>query len=196
MSEDIKDQEGNTKSFEEFISEVKNVRGPRKHKVRCSLGVYDSYKWIRKNNWTNIGRKLSEHEFYSIVRQINNCLANNLLLGETISLPCGMGEIELRKVPTRITTVNNKVINTMPIDWDSTLKLWYTDKEAYNNKTLVKLREKEVFRVIYNKIKANYRNKSFYGFSLNRKLKDSIKKRIKLGLLDAFKLYRDPDILK
>lgn len=187
---------GELGSFSEFRKKVLKVDRPRTHKVRNSNGVYSAYKWIRKNKWLDIGRPITEHEFYSIVRQINNCLANNLLLGETISLPCGMGEIELRKVPTRITTVNNKVVNTMPIDWDSTLRLWYTDKEAYNNKTLVKLREKEVFRVIYNKIKANYRNKSFYGFSLNRKLKDSIKKRIKLGLLDAFKLYRDPDILK
>lgn len=182
---------GELGSFSEFRKKVLKVDRPRTHKVRNSNGVYSAYKWIRKNKWLDIGRPITEHEFYSIVRQINNCLANNLLLGETISLPCGMGEIELRKVPTRIATINNKVVNTMPIDWDSTLRLWYTDKEAYNNKILVKLREKEVFRVIYNKIKANYRNKSFYGFSLNRKLKDSIKKRIKLGLLDAFKLYRN-----
>jgi hypothetical protein len=44
---------------------------PRYYKVNNSLGVYDAYKWIRKNKWFNIGRPLKEHEFYSIIRKVN-----------------------------------------------------------------------------------------------------------------------------
>ena len=34
---------------EEFRRYVRRASGPRKHKVTGSLGVYDAYKWYRKN---------------------------------------------------------------------------------------------------------------------------------------------------
>ena len=36
---------------EQRIKEFKKVTCPRQHKVLNSLGIYDSYKWIRKNKW-------------------------------------------------------------------------------------------------------------------------------------------------
>ena len=36
---------------------------------------------------------------------------------------------------------NNKLVTNLPIDWDNTLKLWQEDKEAYNNKTLIRMEE-------------------------------------------------------
>ena len=36
-------------SLQDFINKAKKVSGPRKHKVRNSLGVYDAYKFYRKN---------------------------------------------------------------------------------------------------------------------------------------------------
>jgi hypothetical protein len=29
---------------------------------------------------------------------------------------------------------DGKILNTMPIDWNSTLSLWHTDEESRNNK--------------------------------------------------------------
>ena len=49
--------------LEDFLKEIKKVNQSRVHKVNNSLGVYDAYKWIRKNKWLNIGRALTEHEF-------------------------------------------------------------------------------------------------------------------------------------
>ena len=50
------------------------------------------------------------------------------------------------------------------------------------------MEEKEVFKVYYNRIKANYNNKSFYEFIVNRDLKRRLKQRIKSGNFDAFKI--------
>ena len=100
-----------------------------------------------------------------------------------------MGELELRKGPTSVSVVNGKIKNNMPIDWDQTLKLWYEDAEAFKNKTLVRLRETEPFKVVYNRIRATYKNKAFYNLKLNRDLKVRIKKKIRSGTLDAFKLW-------
>lgn len=174
--------------MDDFRRKVLKLDKPRQHKVNNSLGVYDAYKWIRKNKWLDIGRPITEHEFYTIIRQVNNLLAENFLKGRDIVLPHRLGTIELRKYETKMSFNNGKLHTNLPIDWDRTLKLWAEDEEAYKEKMLVKVEEKEIFKVFYNKGKANYNNKSFYEFEVNRDLKRRLKQRIKDGLIDAFKI--------
>lgn len=173
----------------EFRKKVLKVNKPRLHKVRNSNGIYDAYKWIRKNKWLNIGRPLTEHEFYTIIRQVNNELAYSLIRGDDINLPNKMGRLELRKYDAKIRVdSNNKVITNLPIDWDRTLKLWSEDEEAYKERILIKMEEKEIFKVFYNKKSANYENKSFMQFDVNRDIKRSLTQQIKNRAVDAFKL--------
>lgn len=168
------------------INQIKKVKGPRKHVVSGSLGVYDAYKYIRKNKWFDIGRPLTEHEFYTIIRQINSLLSEEFIKGNDIELPHKLGKLELRKFEKRVSFHDGKLHTNLPIDWDRTLKLWAEDNEAYKEKVLVRMEEEEIFKVVYNKSKANYNNKSFYEFNVNRDLKKRLKQRIKEGLLDAF----------
>lgn len=174
--------------MDEFRRQVLKVNGPRKHKIRNSFGTYDAYKWIRKNKWLDIGIPVSEHDFYRIIRTVNNEIANMLSKGQDMNLPHQMGRLEIRKYDAKITIVNNRVITNLPIDWDRTLKLWSEDEEAYKNRTLVKMEEKEIFKIYYNKGKANYTNKSFIYFDVNRELKKQLKKHIREGALDAFRI--------
>lgn len=172
--------------MDEFRRQVLKVDRPRVHKVNNSYGVYDVYKHIRKNKWFDIGQPVTEHQFYSIIRRMNNLLADALIHGHDIKLPCRMGTIEVRKYDARISIKDGKIKTNLPIDWDRTLKLWSEDEEAYKKRTLIKMEEKEIFSVFYNRTRANYKNKSFYEFRPNRQLKLRIKKRIKMGKLDAF----------
>lgn len=175
-------------TYEEFKKKVQHVTSSRKHKITGSAGGYSAYKWIRKNNWLNIGRPLTEHEFYSIIRKVNKYLADNFLKGYDIKLPHRMGSIELRKYDAKLYIKNGKVKTNLPVDWDKTLKLWYEDEESYKNKTLIKVEEKEIYKIYYNKRLANYNNKVFYEFNINRELKKRIKDSINEGRLDAFKI--------
>ena len=170
--------------------ELLKLNESRVHKVNKSLGVYDAYKFLRKRHWIDIGQRLTEHEFYSIIRKINNELAYNLSLGKDIKLPHRMGTIELRKIGTYIDFKDGKLRNNLPIDWDRTLKLWCEDEEAYKNKSIIKMEEKEIFKIYYNKSKADYTNKSFYQFNANRELKRTLKRNIKDGKVDAFLLNK------
>lgn len=170
--------------------ELLKVTESRKHKVTKSLGVYAIYKWLRKRQWVDIGQRLTEHEFYSIIRKINNELANNLANGYDIKFPHRMGTIELRKSGTYVNFKNGRLYSNLPIDWDKTLKLWCEDEEAYKSRTLIRMREKEVFKTYYNKSKADYTNKSFYQFNANRELKKALKRNIKEGKIDAFLLNK------
>ena len=178
------------KEWINFKSSIQKLNDTRIHKVNNSLGVYDAYKWIRKNKWLNIGKCLTEHEFYGIIRKVNDYLANELVRGNDVRLPNRMGRLELRKYDARITFDGTKVKTNLPIDWDKTLKLWYEDEESYKNKTLIKMEEKEMFKVYYNKSTANYNNRAFYEFVFNKDLKVRLKQRIKEGSVDAPLLKR------
>lgn len=160
----------------------------KKHKVRNSFGVYDAYKYIRKNNWFNIGRPITEHEFYFIIRSLNNLIVEALSQGKDIILPERMGTLEIRKYSTYVKFDKGKLKTNLPIDWNKTLKLWDIDKESFDNKTLVRREIKEMFRINYNKRLANYNNKTFYQFKPNRNLRINLSHNIKGGSVDAFKL--------
>ena len=173
--------------MDNFRREVLKVNKSRVHKVKNSLGVYDAYKWLRKNKWLDM-EPISEHDFYAIIRAVNKALAKSFLHLGSIKLPLRMGEIILRKYHPSITSQDGKIKTNLPVDWDSTLQLWSEDKESYKKRTLIRLEEKEVFKVLYDKSKALYNNKSFYTFELNRDIKISLKRQLKNGLLDAFML--------
>lgn len=175
-------------TYEEFKRNVQKINSTRIHKVTNSVGVYSAYKWIRKNKWLNINKALTEHEFYSIIRSINNYLAEELIRGNEIKFPHRMGILEIRKYKAKIEYSNGVIKNNLPIDWDSTLKLWYEDEESFKNKVLIKLRERGIFKVLYNKSRANYINQSFYEFKINRDLKQRLKRKIKNNDIDAFNL--------
>lgn len=173
--------------MDDFRKKVLKVNKPRVHRIKNSLGVYDGYKWLRKSKWLDVG-PISEHDYYAIIRAVNKALMLNFLITGSINLPERMGEITLRKYPAKITLNNGKIQTNLPIDWDATLHLWFEDKDSYDNRTLIRAEEREIFKVLYDKSKALYNNKSFYNFELNRDIKIALKKKLKNGLLDAFML--------
>lgn len=176
--------------YEDFINIVKKVNQTRAHKITNSIRTYDIYKFIRKQGWKGIGKALTEKEFYTIIREVNKLLARNLISGQEIKLPQRMGSLELRKKPSRVEIVNGKLVTNLPIDWDTTLKLWFNDKEAYRDKILVRCENEDIFKVLYNKSKATFNNKSFYEFRPTRTIKKQISSTAKTGKLDAYLLNR------
>ena len=101
--------------MDDFRKEVLKVNKSRVHKVNNSLGVYDAYKWLRKNKWLDVG-PISEHDYYTIIRTVNKALIKDFLQSGTIRLPERMGEIVLRKYPAKITLQNGKVKTNLPIN--------------------------------------------------------------------------------
>lgn len=175
---------------EEFLNQIKRVDGPRKHKVSGSWGVYDAYKWYRKNKPKGKEFVLTESQYFSIIRRINLALGEELICKGELKFPCRLGQLEIRKYIPTITTEGKKIKTNLPIDWDTTLKLWYEDKQCYEDKMLVRINVPEVYRIIYNKNKANYNNKTFYQFTPNRELKLKLKHTIRENPnFDAYELY-------
>ena len=156
-------------TFKEFVLSITGTRKSIPNKVNNTWGAYDTYKWIRKHGWYNIGRPVTEHEFYRILRETNNLLAKEVEMGNTITFPYSMGKIEVKKFPVGVFMKKGKLVNTYQIDWSSTLKLWYEDAEALASKTLIRFDSmNEVYWIRYNKHMANYINQCFYQFVPNR----------------------------
>lgn len=173
----------------EFIKKVKKVDSPRVHKVHKSFGVYDAYKWYRKNKPNDKKYVLTESQYFKIIRNINNALRELLILGYEVPLPERLGKLEVRKYPVLITKDGDKIKTNLPIDWNATLKLWYEDDQLFKDKYLVRVNTPELFKIFYNKSSANYNNKSYYQFSANRELKRGIKNATKENpYFDAYTL--------
>ena len=153
--------------------------------VRNSFGIRDVHKLIRKNHWNDIGRPVSEHDFYTIIRQVNLLLADEIANGNTVFLPHRMGKIELRKYKVGVWIKDGKLQNTYPPDWSGTLKLWYEDEEARRAKTILRHEHPYIYHICYNKWKAKFENKVFYQFTANTFIKKKLSKNIKSGKVDT-----------
>jgi hypothetical protein len=171
--------------YQEYKLQTTKTYHKGKSKVRDSYGVYDCYKHIRKNGWYDIGRPIKEHEFYTIIREVNKLLAEEIAQGNTVAFPCRMGKLELRKNEKGVSLIDGKLRITYPVNWEETIRLWYEDEEARKNKTLLRNEEKYVYHVKYCRHDANYENKSFYEFSLNRLIKQALKKNIEQKKIDT-----------
>lgn len=175
--------------FEEFKNQIVKASQSRKPKVTNSLTTESIFLDLKRNKL--ISRHVSKKMFRSIVREFNYLLAEELSQGGDITFPYNMGRIEIRKHKPVVKFKDGKLYNGMPIDWEATLKLWYEDEECKSNKQLVRRIEKETFKVFYNKSRADYNNRTFYDFQVNRELKRSLKDKIKNREIDAFKFNRD-----
>lgn len=172
--------------LQEYRKEVLKVDKPRKTSISNSWGVYDAFKYYRKNKPKDKKYILSESQYFAIVRRVNLLLAEELLNQKDIVFPYSMGRLEVRKSIPKAYIENGKIKSTYPIDWDGTIRLWYEDQESRKKKTLLKKKEKAVFRIVYNKSKAFYTNKNYFEFKVNRPLKLALRDVILQGDFDAF----------
>jgi Na+-transporting NADH:ubiquinone oxidoreductase subunit NqrF len=98
---------------------------------------------------------------------MNLKIADEILKGKEVRFPRRMGALEIRKKPTKVEYIDGEIVDNLKVDWDTTLKLWYEDKESYDNKTIIKLETDETFLVYYHKRRAVFNNRSYYAFSTN-----------------------------
>lgn len=163
------------KAFDESI--MKRC-GKKRFKINNSWGTYDIFKYLRQNKWPGIGKPVSQKLFHHITRRCNELMAEEVKRGHDIKFPMQMGELGVKRMEVRFTTVNGRIVPVCPIDWKSTMDLWYSDPEAKEKKIILRYSTtKDYYRVRYLRTKANYPNKNFYEFAVNR--------YIKLGLRDT-----------
>ena len=158
-------------SNSDFLKEIKKVKGKRHHKFIGGYNVRDIYKAYKKE----CDNPLEYKTFQAIIKKLNQNIADSLMTGDQIELPQGMGRLEIHKVKTGVKLKKGEPFFHYPIDWENTLKLWYEDEEARQQKTLIRKEVPYVYKVFYNKRYAVFNNQSFTKFIPARKLKLAIK---------------------
>lgn len=171
--------------YKQFVNLVVNSK-KNTFKITNSIGVYDGFKYYRKTRPKDKAFIVTATDYYKIHRMVNNKMAQLFLQGQTLRLPHGMGIIELRRYDAFLKIKGDKVFTNRPIDWKTTLQLWFEDRSAYDKRLLIKLQEDSMFKVHYDKVKSTYNNKIFYQFKMNVRLKRQLKAKIKNKEIDAF----------
>lgn len=131
----------------------------------AGIKLYDTrdiYRTVRGTSLRGLGIK--EKEFSSIVKKVNERIAQSILEGDLVRLPCSMGTIIPIQKEAMYVNKKGKVVICKPVDWKATLALWEEDEEAKKENFKVRHDVDTVYRIIYNKKGANYRNKFYIQF--------------------------------
>lgn len=175
-------------SRKEFLASVINYAHPKL--VSNSWGVYDYYKYYRKNKPEGKKYVMKEAVFYKLIRRVNQLLADELVENHSLELPYRMGELKIYYEPTKSYIKDGKVKTNRVVDWDETLKLWYEDDQMRKEKRLIYRDLPSKIRFRYDRSKAKFANYVFYEMRLGTELKTRICKSFhnQLPCFDNFEI--------
>ena len=184
--------------MEQTLSEFKiaqKTKNPRrKDKITNSWGVYDYFKYYRTHRPNKHEYVLYECVYFEIIRKVNKLLVEKLCEEGSLEFPFRMGKLITRKSTPKTYIEDGKAHTTKRVNWDKTLELWYNDKEAYNNKTLIYHENKETCFVQYDKLNAIFKNKGYYGFAPGRDVKNKVREAFKSGKIAPASVFGRKEI--
>ena len=171
-------------SYSDYIKQIKKVDAPRKQKMTNSYAKYDYWRYYSHNKPKGKKFIMSSSAFYKIIEAVSVEFATLFATTGELHLPNGMGRLEMSAFESepKLDANGNLKFNA-PIDWNSTLKLWYEDKEAREEKIVIRSSRRIALKCSYNKFKANYKNKTNMKFDLSRPLQIQMRQNYKSGLL-------------
>lgn len=170
--------------YNTFRKNILKVNKPREHEFTNSLGLNDIYKLCKSN--ISVDYKV----FSNVIKTMNKYIAESLGNGEMFIIPENLGCLEIRKRNAKPhLDENGEYKITYTPDWKRTLELWYEDEEAKKNKTIIRMINDEVYKIIYNRVKAKFNNKNFIQFNINRNIKQQLKVNIMNNKIKAFYYY-------
>jgi hypothetical protein len=111
-------------SFEEYAKTIQKVSESRHHKITGSQNTISGFSYYRKIRPKESEFVLKDKEYLSIIREMNNLVADYLIEHKAIRLPSGFGKLEIVKYETKSwIDENDKFISSKMVDMNSTLKL-------------------------------------------------------------------------
>lgn len=162
-------------------------------KIKSDFGINDYYKFYSQTIKNPKPKDLFTKIIYNFNKEIVDCIINEGL--EFIPIKTQF-RFCIRKNKRSIQIKNNKLINTNPVDWKTTLDLWKEDPEAKEKKLIIRHNNyhssKYIFRIMMVKGKLNYLNKKYFKFKPCRSFQRNLAKRIldkDKDVFDAYKQY-------
>ena len=169
------------------------IKKPRTEcKIKSHFGIVNYYKYYKESNKES---KISKTLYNNIISDFNNEIIN-LIINENVEyyLPHIGSSLSIRKTKKLPSIVNGKLVNTAPVDWVVTNKLWKNDEEAREKKLIIRFlnnhTSKYVFRILMLKGKGTYLNKRFFRYKPPRSFQRTLAKRILDPNLENYEAYR------
>jgi len=171
------------------------IKTPRTEgKIKTHYGMSDYYKSFKNDN-PNLD--ISKELYNKIICDFNKSIID-LIIEQNVDykIPHLGSTLCIRKIKRTVKIVNGKVVNTNPIDWVTTNKVWNEDPEAREKKLLIRFLNHHTsgyfFKIYFKKYDSYYLNKKWYAFKASRDFDRNLAKRIKdenKDKFDAYKLY-------
>lgn len=162
----------------------------RNHKVKCQFGIKEYYKF-----YSNTSKDPVNSQLYSKVLKEYLKMNASLISGSgyQFKLPQRLGRIELRKVKKEVTiNKDGDIVNKLVPNWKKTNQLWKENPIAKENKVIIRYVNEHtngfIFKLVYLKYNANFKNKSVYKMLINRAMRRNTSDSIITKKVDAFLL--------
>lgn len=162
-----------------------------KNRIKVDYGMPDYYNYFIREN-TDI--TISKVKYNKIISEVNKGIID-LVLNEALEykIPYIGTTLIIKKDKRKPTIKDGKVVNTAPVDWVTTRKLWEELPETKEKKLLVRYSNKHtsgyVFRIYFKKFGSHLKNRSLYKFEASRYFKRALSARIKDDDKDKFDAY-------
>lgn len=169
-------------TFKDFSVDIRGAH-KKTFSVTNSQGSFEFYNYIAHNKFNlyhqDRGRTMR------IIRKVGDYIREYLAQGKDIDFPHGLGNLSIRARDSANLDQQGNVRIHQKINWYDTLKLWFEDDDARENKVLVRHTSPRVFVPVWEKT-VLHKNISYYKFFFNRILKEKLKENIKNGtVVDA-----------
>lgn len=162
-------------------------------RIKVDYGVRDYYNYYCNNTDVPVDSK----KFNKVISEFNKKIVDSIINDDLEFTPTTLQFTFCVRKSKRIPRIkDSKLINTAPIDWKSTNKLWETDSEAKEKKIILRFlnnhTSKYIFRIKALKNGTAYNNKKLYRFKPCRSFQRELAKRIldpTQENFNCFKLY-------
>lgn len=161
------------------------------NKIKTDYGMTNYYKYYTENNKESV----SVIKYNKIISEFNKEIVS-LIINESLEYTPTKLQFTfcIRKTKKVPKIKDGKLINTSPIDWLSTKKLWASNEEAAQKKILLRYLNnhtmKYVFRIKALKYGLIYKNKKYYKFKPARSFQRQLAKRILDDTQENFEAYK------
>lgn len=88
-------------TFDEYLKEAKCVKSNRIHKITGSQNTISGFYYYRNIRPNEKLFVLKDKEYLSIIREMNNLIADSLIKNKSVRLPSGFGKIQIIKYETK-----------------------------------------------------------------------------------------------
>lgn len=188
------------------------MKGARKGKSREKIGTdittpefYKHYISKLGNLEKENGFKVNIRTYTKIVKEFNKWISNKIIHNpKGVVMPYKLGRLLIVKFKTPPILLSNGIVlkKHIPVDWNSTLKLWEKDEDAKNKKILVRLLNTHTDGYSYqwkrDHKRSTVRNNRVYLFTATRTNKLTLKNELRKEDhgLDYYEIvkYRKPCI--